>query len=449
VLRPTFRDPAGSVVIQPDRVLRLLNEQGASELDAFLETRFSKSFAGRLIETLPTDVHVVEHPRIWFPSYPYEWPAEMLHSAASLTLDLARAALAENWQLKDATPYNVLFDGPNPIFVDVCSFERRDPRRAVWHAYGQFARTFLNPLIAHRTLKLPTAPLFLLSRDGLESEELYRWTPVLKRWLSSLLFSLTLPAQLSRVRRSKSADGGREPEQALFILKRLLNGVQSRLRDLTPTSTEESRWTGYMGTFTYDAAQFDFKSGFVGRMMARVRPKRTLDIGCNTGHFSRVAAAAGSRVIALDRDAAVIGRLWRIAAQDRLDIQPLVADFARPTPAVGWRNAECSSLLSRLEQAEFEMTLVLGTLHHLTVTDRIPLDQLLELLASLTTHAIVEYVGPEDEMFQFLSRGNEALYRDVTPQSFELECEAHFEIVEAAPIPGSSRRLYLLKSLRR
>ena len=33
---------------------------------------------------------LVEHERIPFPSYPYEWPAEMLHAAGVLTLNLAR-----------------------------------------------------------------------------------------------------------------------------------------------------------------------------------------------------------------------------------------------------------------------------------------------------------------------------------------------------------------------
>ena len=54
---------------------------------------------------------VWEHERIPFPSFPYEWPPEMLEAAGSLTLDLAEAALEEGFGLKDATPYNVLFRG--------------------------------------------------------------------------------------------------------------------------------------------------------------------------------------------------------------------------------------------------------------------------------------------------------------------------------------------------
>jgi hypothetical protein len=38
---------------------------------------------------------------------------------ALLTLDLALDLLPEALGLKDATPYNVLFRGPHPVFVDI------------------------------------------------------------------------------------------------------------------------------------------------------------------------------------------------------------------------------------------------------------------------------------------------------------------------------------------
>ena len=445
MLRPTFRDPAGSVVIQADRVLRLLSEQGAAELDAFLQTHIPTSFAGRIVATWPAAGRAVEHPKIWFTSYPYEWPAEMLHSAGALTLDLARAALKEGWQLKDATPYNVLYDGAEPVFVDVCSFERRNSRSPIWQAYGQFARNFLNPLMAHKILHQPTGPLFFAHRDGLDAEELYRWVPALRRWLPPLLFAVTIPALLSTSRRKPAKPAECSPDEAAYVLGRLLNSAESRLNQLEP-AIEDSRWTGYMSTFTYSAQQFEFKSAFVKKAIEKLQPKRTLDIGCNTGHFSRLAAKAGSRVVGMDSDPAVVGRLWREAKRDKLDIQPLVGDFARPSPATGWRNAECLGLTSRFEQADFGLTLVLGTLHHLMVTDRIQPTELLEQLAAITKHAVVEYIGPEDEMFQYLARGNERLYAHVTPGWFENLVRDYFRIIDSAAVPGSSRRLYLLTS---
>ena len=459
----SFRDPAGSVTVQPDRELRCLNERGAAELDAFLKSKTLEALRCSIVETRPAGSLAVEHPKVWFPSYPYEWPAEMLHAAGELTLDLAIRLLDEGWGLKDATPYNVLFEGPRPIFVDVCSFERRQTGDQIWQAYGQFARTFLNPLIANRHLRLPVEALLFATRDGIESEQLYHWTPWLKRWFSPLLLAVTLPALLAKsALRSPNRKGGTaenrgigappplraglssEATQAEWVLRHLLTGLRRKLAAAKPATVSQTRWTDYMQTFTYSPAQFEFKSKFVQDALATLHPQRTLDVGCNTGYFSKLAAKAGSRVIAIDRDAAVVGRLWIEAAQESLDIQPLIADFARPTPATGWRNAECASFLARADDA-FDLAFLLGTLHHLTVTDRVPMAEVLEQTATVASHAIIEYVGPEDEMFRLLSRGNEHLYRDYTDKAFKQACQARFEILRQIQVPHSQRRLYLLR----
>ena len=423
-----------------------MNERGAEELDAFLKSETLQAFSCQIVETRPAGTLAVEHPKIWFPSYPYEWPAEMLHAAGELTLDLATRLLAEGWGLKDATPYNILFEGPRAIFVDVCSFERRQPGNPIWQAYGQFVRTFLNPLIASRHLKLPLEALLFATRDGIDSEQLYRWTPWLKRWFSSLLTTVTLPAALSSRARKTSAPATKndDPDQAQWVLNRLLKGLRARLAAVRPSNTDATRWTHYMQTFTYSSAQFDFKSKFVQDALTLVQPKTTLDVGCNTGYFSKMAAKAGSRVIAIDRDSAVVGLLWTEAVQERLDIQPLIADFARPTPATGWRNAECASFLARSDDA-FELVLLLGTLHHLTVTDRVPMAEVLDQAATIASHTVIEYVGPQDEMFKLLSRGNEALYRDYTPEAFERACHTRWKILRQSSVPDSHRKLYLLR----
>jgi hypothetical protein len=53
-------------------------------------------------------------------------------------------------ELKDATPYNMPFRGPRPVFVDWLSFERRDRRDPTWPPYAQFVRTFVLPLLINK-----------------------------------------------------------------------------------------------------------------------------------------------------------------------------------------------------------------------------------------------------------------------------------------------------------
>src|SRR5882757_10774237 len=153
---PTFRDPAGSVEIRPDGAFRSVQKPYAADVIAFLETPVSTKLVaeGRIVasEALQSNVEDeflrLRHPRVSFCSYPWEWSPSLWLSAAELTLDLCSELLADGWILKDATPLNVLFQGTQPIFVDLLSVQRLDTTRPLWLAYGQFVRTFLLPMVA-------------------------------------------------------------------------------------------------------------------------------------------------------------------------------------------------------------------------------------------------------------------------------------------------------------
>jgi hypothetical protein len=90
--------------------------------------------------------------------------------------------------------------------------------------------------------------------------------------------------------------------------------------------------------------------------------------------------------------------------------------------------------------------LMLAVIHHLLVTERIPLEEILRQASELTTSLlIIEFVAPEDEMFRHLTRGREHLHASLTETIFERVCGEYFDIVKSVPLPGSRRRLYGLK----
>ncbi|MEX1091733.1 MAG: methyltransferase, partial [Acidimicrobiia bacterium] len=98
----SFRDPASRVVLDGPRVLRLLDLRGLEAWRALARTDFFTSAVAdrRLIETAesndvpPGSAGALEHPRLPFISYPYEWTFAMLKDAALLQLDLLRDALS-------------------------------------------------------------------------------------------------------------------------------------------------------------------------------------------------------------------------------------------------------------------------------------------------------------------------------------------------------------------
>ncbi len=248
----TFRDPAGSLRITGERVLRTVHPRHAGESLRFLQSDLARRWVaqGHLVptEVLSAEENEpveLEHPRIFFPSYPWEWTPGQWVAAAELTLELCRQALHEGWILKDATPLNILFDGPNPVFVDVLSFEPRDPRSPLWIAYGQFARTFLLPLAAYKHLGWPLVAT-LTRRDGYEPTDLYPYLSKAERWKGPLRSLVTVPYLLEKRKRgvAKSPTFQQQPEVAQAVLARNLKGFGKTLRALEPRG-RNSRWSDY------------------------------------------------------------------------------------------------------------------------------------------------------------------------------------------------------------
>ena len=174
----------------------------------------------------------------------------MLYAAAGLTIDLARELLPCGFGIKDATPYNVLFRGPEPVFVDVLSFEPRDPHDPLWLPYAQFVRTFLLPLALSRSLDLPLDQVFLARRDGIEPAEAYRWLPRSLRFRRPFLSLVTIPVWLARRQNPDDTAFYRprpmsDPGKARLVLERLLAGLRRTVDRLQPATAKASTWSGY------------------------------------------------------------------------------------------------------------------------------------------------------------------------------------------------------------
>ena len=198
IAQASFRDPAGAVVVTGDRVFRVVGAAGRDAWTAFSSSSKIRELeaTGKIVATRPLDDAaasaarsvpsvdeayraidgklLIEHERIPFPSYPYEWPPEMLEAAGMLTLELNDTLLDEGCGLKDSTPYNVMFRGAAPVFLDVLSCEPRQPTDPIWIAEAQFQRTFVLPLLAYKHLGIGLHQTFLTHRLRLVHREL-RW----------------------------------------------------------------------------------------------------------------------------------------------------------------------------------------------------------------------------------------------------------------------------------
>ena len=473
----SFRDPAGRLFAIDGRIIRIVNSHAVPDLLKFLESTTAQTFiaSGRLVRSKileatnargllntgeinllnPADNSiVVEHEKVPFQNFPYEWSAEMLHSAAGLTLDLAESLLDEGLGLKDATPYNILFRGAEPVFVDLLSFEHRDPGDPIWIPQAQFERTFLLPLLVNKYFGVQLDQILVVRRDGLEPEEVYRLSGFLQRLLPPFLSLVSIPTWLGTKHNQDdhSIYGDKtipDVEKARFILKSSLKRLRRILNKLAPNGTNTSAWSDYATSKNnYSVANAAAKTKFVEDVIAEFKPKRVLDVGCNTGLYSAVAAKSGASVVAIDSDAVVLGETLRRAGSEGLDILPLLVNLARPSPAIGWRNSECPAFLDRARGA-FDAVLMLAVVHHMLISERIPLEEIIDLSAELTTDIlIIEFVAPDDSMFRRLTRGRDHLFADLTSEVFELTCKRKFYISRSQNLEGSRRWLYLLRKNR-
>jgi SAM-dependent methyltransferase len=451
----SFKDPAGRVFYTDDHgywVGRTLTPAAQAHLQAAERAGLLSALVadGLLVEvefassrdlgiTDPgIGLHVLKQRRIPFVSYPYEWSFEMLRDAALATLAIMDRALAAGFVLKDATGFNILFDGVAPKLVDVPSIEPYVEGR-VWAGYGQFCRSFLFPLLlsAYRDVDVQALLRGTLGEvpvgfaANLFSLRDYSRPGVLKDVLLQARLERTFGRSTATVQQETSA---RAYPKALLVanVRRLRTLVEGLKRPGSP-----SEWSAYDVDCTYTDADRAAKQSFVTRALGDRRPARVVDLGCNTGTYSRLALACAAHVVALDLDSKAIDRLYRQATRGAL-LSPIVANLLNPTPAMGWALQERKSLLERLSSNAF---LALALIHHLRITGGVPLAAIVTQLLAIAPEGIVEWVDKEDAQVQAMLALRPDVYDDYAWPAFEAILAERGEVVAVHDTHAGRRRL--------
>jgi SAM-dependent methyltransferase len=455
----SFRDPAGYVCRDGNRIFRAVQGFARRTTEELLASNWLRAHiaAGnipesRWIDEGPRDQpplidgRWMEHACLAFPAYPPEISALQLFDSARLTLRLATDALEHDWLLKDASAWNVLFDVGRPIFCDLLSFEPWVPS-PYWQAYAQFQRCFVIPLLLYKVCGIPPRGWFLTHRDGVAPEIARGMIRGRAAWRQPGLEAVTLPALFAR-RGARSRTKTQQPqrswdkEAAKHALGALLMRLTKHIEKVRPTAAP-SAWTGYEHARNhYGAADLQQKESFIRQALSAEVIRNVIDLGCNTGEYSRLASALGKTVVAVDSDDESVQRLYAQQSESGAPISPFALDIARPTPALGWMNSEVPAFIDRANK-KFDCVLALGLLHHLIIRERAPIALVAELLAHLTTHSVViEWVDREDPMFRELAGANLPLYAGLHRGSFENSLSVYFNLQAKLELPCGTRTLY-------
>jgi len=455
-LSGSFRDPSGFMFKHEGKLYRQVNQKYQEEYDLLMNSglydQLNKSrtlVAHKEIELAlaprPEIAYKVIQPEnIDFISYPYEWCFNQLKDAAILTLAIARRALEFGMSLKDASAYNIQFHQGRPIFIDTLSFEKYE-EGLPWIAYKQFCQHFLAPLALMAKTDIRLGQLLKNHIDGIPLDLASKLLPA----STKLSFGLSTHIHLHARSQKKYADKNVSQQEVVSkgkltkaTMLALFDSLLSTVRSLN-VKTIETEWADYYQDNNYTESSFEAKRDLVRSFVSQVSPKTVWDLGANTGEFSRVASDMQIPTEAFDIDPGAVQQNYDQVKQNKEKFMlPLVMDLTNPSPALGWHNAERSSMQAR---GPVDLVMALALIHHLAIANNVPLVKVASYFKGLGEYLIIEFVPKEDSQVKRLLSSRLDIFPDYTLAGFRQGFEHHFTILEEKQVEGSKRTLFLMQ----
>jgi len=451
-LGASFRDPSGFVFEHDGTIYRQVNRVYAEDYDRLMASGLYAELVERKLllphEEVPSplrdagDAYRTLRPeQIGFISYPYEWCFSQLKDAALATLRVQQTALRHGMVLRDASAYNVQFLRGRPVFIDTLSFARYDEGEP-WVGYRQFCQHFLAPLalVAYRDVRL--LQLLRVHMDGIPLDLARALLPT-RAWLNvHLLFHIRAHAGYQRRYEGDTEAGAKIRRMSKQALGNVVTALVSATKKLH-WKAEGTEWAEYYDGDSYGAGAAEHKQTVVGAYLDEIAPSRLWDLGANTGVFSRIAAARGIETLAFDVDPACVDRNYCQVREDGEDrLLPLLLDLTSPSPALGWATEERDSIVDR---SSADAVMALALIHHIAISNNVPLGRIAAFLARLARDLIIEFVPKTDPKVAVLLATREDIFPDYTETGFEAAFGAVFDIEGKTRLEGSERTLYRMR----
>jgi len=448
----SLHDPGARVVHIEERVLRLLDANAWAQYHALSLSGLASELDGQglLVRTHVVDlpegagdpwVAALEHEAVPVVSYPFEWTFTMLQDAALLHLDLVERALDEGLVTKDGTPYNILFVGSRPVFVDLGSLERQEPGEG-WYGYRQFCQLFLNPLLIQAYAGVPFQPWLRGAIRGITPGECAALLSRRTRMRPSVFPHVAVQAWADR-RYARSSSRLKAELKAAGLGPAVIRAQIRRLRRLVSrlgADDAESMWSGYGDRGHYPEADLLAKEHFVELAAADRHRNQILDLGANDGRLTEIALRHADYAVAVDSDPVVVDRLYRrLRQRGEQRILPLFMDLADPSGGIGWAARQRSPFDDRVTPG---LVLCLALIHHLAITESIPMEAIVAWLASFEADVVIEFARESDPMVRTLCANKQGSRWPYSEPSFLKALATRFEIVRQAELPMGTRMLY-------
>lgn len=451
----SFRDNSGFVYKESDTIYRQINNSFSEHYEYLI----SSGLYNELVESKQLIPHeeifkdyltqdgykTILPQQLSFVNFSYCWSFSMLKDAALLTLNIQKTALKHGMTLKDASSFNIQFNGNSPIFIDTLSFEKYNESSS-WNAYGQFCRHFLAPLSLMSYTHISLSSLLLSNLDGIPLELTTKILPFRSRlnlglYVHLFLHNKTLKRfqSVTHLTSERSVVKGNR-NNIIKIIDHLISTIQG----LT-WKAENTVWDEYYDKWV-DDEYLKIKRNNVQLFLEKTGSKNTLlDLGANDGTFSFLATKKFKNVLSFDIDPACIEQNYLFSKKNEIDnLLPLIVDFTNPTPAIGWDNQERNSILDRI--GEVDTIMALAVIHHLCIGKNIPLTLLASFFAKHCEYLIIEFVPKSDEKVKMLLQHREDIFDIYSLESFIEIFSTHFDILQKTTLLPTDRVLFLMSN---
>jgi hypothetical protein len=225
----------------------------------------------------------------------------------------------------------------------------------------------------------------------------------------------------------------------------LIDSLRRCVLKLSWTSSGTEWVDYYEDSSSYSEESMLHKEKLVQAFIDRVQPASVWDIGANIGRFSRLSSQRAIHTVAFDIDHGAVELNYRESKRnEETKLLPLVMDFTNPSSSIGWNLTERMSLLDR---GPVDLVLALALVHHLAISNNVPLENLAHFFRGISRWLAIEFIPKEDTQVQRLLQFREDIFGSYTVERFEETFAAYFRIHIKERIHQSQRVMYLMEAL--
>ena len=451
----SFRDPSGRVFYKNNRVFRSLSKNGAKRFEFLkknnlLEDLIKKEYLINSKECLENinnlqinyKYKILEHEKINFISYPYEWTFTQLKDAAIFHLDLQLYLLEKNAKLIDASAYNIQFKKNKPIFIDLLSIDEYKEGE-YWYAHKQFCENFLNPLVLSSKKGINFNNWFRGNLEGISTSDIYSVLSFFDFVSPTLFFHIFLLNKFDEKTKIDPNIINKKISTAKKLTKKSYFNILVQLKNyITNLKNKKkiSSWGNYSDTNTYKFDEEQKKINLINNFVDRNNIKFLVDFGCNDGKYSKYAANQKNiEVVGIDFDLNALDRAFVDSKNNKSNFFPIFLDFSNPSSNLGWNNKERKSFEDRVN---FDSMIALAVIHHLVIAKNIPIEDAIKWLTSFAPKGLIEFVPKDDPTVKIMLKLKGDIFPEYNEENFQNILSKHCIIKNITKITSSERKIY-------